>query len=145
MGSTIADALCPVFFVLVLGFFAGYRKLVDNKNVSQLNHTLMDFALPCSLFVAIARTSRAILLEQNRLVLALGLAMVLSYALTWVFERKLFHASRNDAAVQSLTVSFANNVAVGLPLLASVVGPEGTVAVAAAIAVGAISSLRSHS
>jgi malonate transporter and related proteins len=138
MGSTIANALGPVFFVLVLGYFAGYRKLVDNKNVSQLNHTLMNFALPCSLFVAVARTSRAILIEQNRLVLTLGLAMVLTYALTWVLQRKLFHADRNDAAVQSLTVSFANNVAVGLPLLASVVGPEGTVAVAAAIAVGAI-------
>jgi malonate transporter and related proteins len=137
-GSTIANALCPVFFVLLLGFFAGYRKLVDNKNVSQLNRTLMDFALPCSLFVAIARTSRVILIEQSRLVLALGLAMVLIYALTWVMQRKLFHADRNAAAIQSLTVSFANNVAVGLPLFASVFGPEGTVAVAAAIAVGAI-------
>jgi malonate transporter and related proteins len=138
MGSTIADALCPVFFVLFLGFFAGYRKLVDNKNVAQLNHTLMNFALPCSLFVAIARTSSAILLKQDRLVLALALAMVLVYALTWVLERHLFHADRNNAAVQSLTVSFSNNVAVGLPLLASVFGPEGTVAVAAAIAVGAV-------
>jgi predicted permease len=64
--------------------------------------------------------------------------MVITYALTWAVERKLFHVDRGDAAVQSLTVSFANNVAVGLPLLASVIGPEGTVAVAAAIASGAI-------
>jgi malonate transporter len=138
MGSTIANALCPVFFVLILGYFAGYRKLIDNKNVSQLNRTLMDFALPCSLFVAIARTSSAILLEQKRIVLALGLAMVITYALTWILERKLFHADANDAAVQSLTVSFANNVAVGLPLLATLFGPQGTVPVAAAIAAGAI-------
>jgi malonate transporter and related proteins len=138
MGSTIANALCPVFFVLGLGYFAGYRKLVDNKNVSQLNHTLMNFALPCSLFAALARTSSAVLLAQSRLLLAIGLAMVITYALTWALQRKLFHADRSNAAVQSLTVSFANNVAVGLPLLASEFGPEGTVAVASAIAVGAI-------
>ena len=50
----------------------------------------------------------------------------------------MFHLQPNEAAVQSLTVSFSNNVAVGLPLLISMFGPEGTVAVAAGIGVGAI-------
>lgn len=52
----IAKALLPVYVGLALGYFAGRRKLVDNINVSSLNSLLMQFALPLSLFLAIARS-----------------------------------------------------------------------------------------
>jgi malonate transporter and related proteins len=138
MGTTILNSLAPVFFVLVLGYFAGRGKMVDNKNVHSINIMLMNFALPCALFLAIARTSSKVLVQQYRLVVALALAMILIYALTWVLQRRMFHLQPGEAAVQSLTVSFSNNVAVGLPLLISMYGPEGTVAVAAGIGVGAL-------
>jgi malonate transporter and related proteins len=138
MGTTILNSLAPVFFVLGLGYAAGLRKIVDNKNVHSINIMLMNFALPCALFLAIARTSSKVLVQQYRLVLALALAMILIYALTWILQRQLFHLLPGEAAVQSLTVAFSNNVAVGLPLLISMYGPEGTVAVAAGIGVGAI-------
>jgi malonate transporter and related proteins len=138
MGTTILNSLAPVFFVLGLGYAAGLVKMVDNKNVHSINLMLMNFALPCALFLAIARTSSQVLAQQYRLVVALALAMILIYALTWILQRRFFHLNPGEAAVQSLTVSFSNNVAVGLPLLISMFGPEGTVAVAAGIGVGAI-------
>jgi malonate transporter len=138
MGTTILNSLAPVFFVLALGYGAGLRKMVDNKNVHSINIMLMNFALPCALFVAIARTNSKVLAQQYRLVAALAVAMILIYAITWYLQRKWFHLQQGEAAVQSLTVSFSNNVAVGLPLLISMFGPEGTVAVAAGIGVGAI-------
>ena len=138
MGNTILNSLAPVFFVLALGYAAGLRKMVDNKNVASINLLLMNFALPCALFLAIARTSSKVLAQQYRLVVALALAMILIYALTWILQRQLFHLQPGEAAIQSLTVAFSNNVAVGLPLLISMFGPEGTVAVAASIGVGAI-------
>jgi len=112
--------------------------MVDNKDVHSINVMLMNFALPCALFLAIARTSSKVLAQQYRLVVAMALAMILIYALTWILQREMFHLQPNEAAVQSLTVSFSNNVAVGLPLLISMFGPEGTVAVAASIGVGSI-------
>ena len=72
MGTTILNSLAPVFFVLGLGYFAGLRKMVDNKNVHSINVMLMNFALPCALFLAIARTSSKVLAQQYRLVVALG-------------------------------------------------------------------------
>ena len=138
MGTTILNSLAPVFFVLILGYAAGLMKMVDNKNVASINIMLMNFALPCALFLAIARTSTKILEQQYRLVAALALAMILIYAITWALQRRLFHLQPGEAAVQSLTVSFSNNVAVGLPLLLSMYGPVGTVAVAAGIGVGAL-------
>ena len=138
MGTTILNSLAPVFFVLGLGYFAGLWKMVDNKNVHSINVMLMNFALPCALFLAIARTSSKVLARQYRLVVAMALAMILIYALTWILQSRMFHLEANEAGVQSLTVSFSNNVAVGLPLLISMFGPEGTVAVAASIGVGSI-------
>src|ERR1700680_2103483 len=108
MGTTILNSLAPVFFVLVLGYFAGRRKMVDNKNVHSIIIMLMNFALPCALFLAIARTSSKVLVQQYRLVFALALAMILIYALTWVLQRRMFHLQPGEAAVQSLTVSFSN-------------------------------------
>jgi malonate transporter and related proteins len=138
MGTTILNSLAPVFFVLGLGYAAGLMKMVDNKNVASINVMLMNFALPCALFLAIARASSKVLAQQYRLVIALALAMILIYALTWMLQRHLFHLQPGESAIQSLTVAFSNNVAVGLPLLISMYGPEGTVAVAAGIGVGAI-------
>lgn len=138
MGTTILNSLAPVFFVLGLGYFAGLWKMVDNKNVHSINLMLMNFALPCALFLAIARTSSKVLVQQYRLVSALAIAMVVIYALTWILQRQIYHLQPNEAAVQSLTVSFSNNVAVGLPLLLSMFGTEGTVAVAASIGVGSL-------
>lgn len=138
MGTTILNSLAPVFFVLALGYFAGLWKMVDNKNVHSINVMLMNFALPCALFLAIARASSKVLAQQYRLVVALALAMVLIYALTWILQRRMFHLEPNEASIQSLTVSFSNNVAVGLPLLISMFGSEGTIAVAASIGVGSI-------
>jgi malonate transporter len=138
MSMTILDSLVPVFFVLGLGYFAGLIKMVDNKDVSSINTMLMTFALPAALFAAIARTSAKVLVQQDRLVISLALAMVLIYAITWVLQRYVYHLGPGEAAVQSLTVAFANNVAVGIPLLSSFFGSEGLVAVAAGIGVGAI-------
>jgi malonate transporter len=134
----IARALAPVFFVLGLGYLAGRRKLVDNQNISALTVTLMNFALPASLFAALARTPRDILFQQDRLVLALGLALTVVYGITWCIERYWLRLTASVSAIQSLTVAFPNFVAVGLPLMQSVFGIESLVPVAAGIAVGAI-------
>src|SRR5579863_3496589 len=104
MGTTILNSLAPVFFVLGLGYFAGRWKMADNKNVHSINIMLMNFAVPCALFLAIARATSKVLAQQYRLVVALGLAMICIYWLTWILQRWLFHLQPNEAAVQSLTV-----------------------------------------
>jgi len=132
------EALIPVFFGLGLGYYAGWRGRVDNRNVSALNVTLMHFVLPCSLFLAVGRTPPEVLRSQFSLLAVLALAMVAIYALVYFMGRRFFHQSSNEASVQALTVSFSNNVAVGLPLLSSLFAATGLLAVAAAIMVGVL-------
>jgi predicted permease len=134
----LLNALLPVFFTLSLGWFAGWRKIIDNRQLLSINILLMNFALPVSLFVAMARTPMAMLRDEGLLVAALAIAMVVIYAVTWTIQRRFFHRSKQAAAVQSLTVAFPNCAAVGLSLLPAVFGPGSTAVAAIGIAVGAI-------
>jgi malonate transporter and related proteins len=134
----LTETLIPVFFVLGLGFYAGIRGRVDNRNTASINVLLMHFALPCSLFLGIARTSTALLRSQAPLLAILAIAMALTYAVQFGLNRRIFRTTIEEAAVGSLTVSFGNNVAVGLPLLVAVYGPPGLTAVAVGIVIGAV-------
>jgi malonate transporter and related proteins len=127
------EALVPVFFGLGLGYYAGRRGRVDNRNVAALNTTLMHFILPCSLFLGISRTSAVVLRSQLSLLVIMGIAMIAIYALVFFLARKAFRKSASEASIQALTVSFPNNVAVGFPVLSSFFGAAGLLAVAAAI------------
>src|SRR6202795_5302800 len=61
MIQVLANSLVPIFVGLLFGYAAGLCKIVDNKDVKTLVSFLMTFALPCSLFVTIARTPPGLL------------------------------------------------------------------------------------
>jgi malonate transporter and related proteins len=138
INTIFIEALVPVFFGLGLGYYAGLRGRVDNRNVAALNTTLMHFVLPCSLILGVGRTPPAVLRSQFSLLAVIALAMLAIYGIAFWLERRIFHKTAAEAAVQSLTVAFSNNVAVGLPLLSSLYGAPGLVAVAAAIMAGVL-------
>jgi predicted permease len=119
MIEVLANSLVPVFVGLLFGYAAGLRKIVDNKDVRSLVSFLMTFALPCSLFVAIARTPRQLLWGQAKGAVVLAIVYVVVF-------------------VATLTLGFPNHAGVGFPLLLAVYGPEASVTVAVGLAVGAI-------
>jgi len=136
--SVLAFALIPIFFGLLLGYSAGVRKFVDNRDVHSLVRFVMNFALPCSLFLAIAHTDRGMLRSQAGLVAVLGLVYVALFFLAWFVERKVFHSEAADSAVLALTLAFPNATAVGIPLLDALYGPSAAAATAMGIAIGAV-------
>jgi malonate transporter len=134
----IISALLPVFLVMALGYFAGFRKLIDNQNVASLNVMLMQFALPLTLFISIARTPRPVIVSNAPLALALALGLSITFGLVAWTQRRVFHLDLGDTAVDTLTVSFPNFASIGLPLLLPIFGPQAALTVAIAIAVGAV-------
>jgi malonate transporter and related proteins len=137
MTHVLLNALLPIFAVMALGYLAGWVRDIDNHRVAALNALVMDFALPASLFVATATTSRSLLLAQRRSVVVLIVSMLALYALGYWMQRRLFGLGSSEASVQTLTVGLPNYAA-GLPLIAAVFGPSGTIDVALAIAAGSI-------
>jgi malonate transporter len=136
--SIILSALVPIFFVLLLGYSAGKWRVVDNKNVAQLNAVVMRYAIPASLFAATATTSRQAMLAQWPIVVILGGAMMVVYPLWFFLQRRVLKRSLAESAVQTLSVSLPNYAAAGLPVVAALLGPNQIVPVAVAIAAGAL-------
>ena len=138
MIHVLLNALVPIFAVMALGYFAGWIRDVDNHHVAELNALVMDFVLPASLFVSTASMSGAVLSEQRPLLVVLTVSMLALYALSYWAQRHLFGLEAGEAAVQALTIALPNYAAAGLPLIAAVLGPAGTIYVALSIATGSI-------
>ena len=138
MTKVLGDALVPIFAGLLLGYFAGLWRRMDNQNVRTLITFVMSFAIPCSLFLAIASTPRAALREQAAAGLALAIVYAVLYAVSFVWTRFRENLNASDSSVVALTLGFPNSAAVGLPLLASVFGSRATVTVATSLAIGSI-------
>jgi malonate transporter len=138
MTKILADALAPIFAGLLLGYCAGLWRKMDNENVKTLITFVMSFAIPCSLFLAIADTPRAALRRQVAPALVLAAVYFILYGLSFLWTRSKENLNNADSSVVALTLGFPNSAAVGLPLLASVFGPQATVTVATSIAIGSI-------
>jgi malonate transporter len=138
MIKVLADALVPIFAGLLFGYIAGLRRIMDNQNVHNLIVFVMSFAVPCSLFLAIARTPRAALREQAATMLVLTIAYFVLYGLSFFWARSGEKLRASDSGVLALTISFPNIAAIGLPLLADVFGVKSLVTVATSIALGSV-------
>lgn len=137
MLNTIALALAPTFFVLLLGYAAGRFGRIGQPAVGPLNTLVMEYALPAALFVGTATAPRAILFKQSAAFPVLGLAMLVPFA-GWYAWRRRCGDDMGDASVQALTVSLPNLAAAGLPIVAAVSGKEGGSFIALTIAAGAM-------
>jgi malonate transporter and related proteins len=124
--DVLLNALVPIFAVMALGYLAGWIRDIDNQHVAELNALVMDFALPASLFVATASTSRAVLLAQWPLLVVLTVSMLALYALSYWMQRRLFGLGSSEASVQALNIALPNYAAAGLPLIAAVFGAADT-------------------
>lgn len=138
MITVILMALVPIFFVLLLGYFAGRWHIVANTHVGELNTVVITYAIPASLFVATAITPRHELVAQWPVLVILGGAMMLMYPLWYLLQRRVLRTSAGEASLQALTVSLPNYAAAGLPVALALVGPSHVVPVAVAIAAGSL-------
>ena len=138
MTLILLNALLPIFVGLLLGYVAGRRGVMDNRNVRNLIVLVMDFAIPCALFSTISNTSWLVFREQWESAVMIAVVFVASYAACYIWARKSLKMSTSDASVLALTVGFPNSAAVALPLLTAAYGPSSSVTAAISIAVGAI-------
>ena len=104
----ILDSIIPVFFVMALGYLAGWTRDIDNHHVAELNALVMDFALPASLFVAMVQTPRSLLLEQGQLMIVLAVSMLAIYGLHFWLQRSLLKLDSRQTSVESLTTGLPN-------------------------------------
>lgn len=138
MTKVLVDTLVPIFAGLLLGYAAGRRGTMDNRNVHNLIVLVMNFAIPCALFSTIMESSRTILLQHVPTALMITLVFSVLYLGSFIWARRGLGMSLSEASVLALTIGFPNSAAIALPLFSEAYGSEATITAALSIAVGSI-------
>lgn len=138
MFNIIVGALLPIYVGLLIGYVAGKRGMVDNQNVKTINVMLMTFMVPLTMFIAIARTPRDVIIPNLTLILVIGVSMLILYLASLWIQQKVFKLSLAEGVVQSLTIAFPNYASIGIPLTLPLFGDQAALLVAIAIAAGSI-------
>lgn len=132
--QALADVILPVFLVIGFGYVARWRNLINDAQVDGVVWFTQSFAIPCLLFVAIARLD----LGQEfdwRLLVSFYVGAVTGFALGFLGARYLFGRDWEDCVAIGFVALFSNSVLLGLPLTERAYGSDALAANYAIIAV----------
>ncbi len=132
--QALADVILPVFLVIGFGYVARWRNLINDAQVDGVVWFTQTFAIPCLLFVAIARLDLGQQFEL-RLLVAYYTGAIASFALGFAGARILFGRDWEDCTAIGFVALFSNSVLLGLPLTERAYGSDALAANYAIIAV----------
>ncbi|WP_374763038.1 AEC family transporter [Yunchengibacter salinarum] len=122
--SDIVVIIAPVFLIILAGTLLGRTRLFPDN----ASHVCMNFvtylAIPALLFRSLGARPLPGGAEML-LVAAYYLALYAVYALAVLVAGQLFNQTRPERAVFGLSVSFANGVFIGVPVMEGAFGQEG--------------------
>jgi len=125
----LVSALIPVFFVLLLGYLAGKAHSFDQDQTAGLSKLALNFALPASLFSGMAALPRALLAQQDRLVICLIAVHVGVLLLSNFTLRKLLRVQATRSLVLSLILASSATPVFGVAVLSPLLGKTSIAAV----------------
>lgn len=119
--QAILAVTIPFFALVLCGYLAGRSKILPEAAIPGLNLFVLYFALPCMLFRFGASLPVAQVLNPLVLVITLITAVVLVVATIALTRTEA--VPMKDAALGALTVVWPNTGFMGVPLLATLLGP----------------------
>jgi predicted permease len=122
----LVGALLPVFFVLALGYMAGKRNTFDADQAAGLSKLALGFALPASLFVSMTDIRKDLLLQQGPLVLALLIAHVGLFLVSWLFLRRIESLHGARSIICALVIATSATPVFGIAVLQPLLGDTST-------------------
>ncbi|WP_439560539.1 AEC family transporter [Roseinatronobacter sp.] len=132
--QALANVILPVFLIIGFGYVARWRRLITDEHVDGVVLFTQNFAIPCLLFVAIARLD----LGQEfdlRLLASFYAGAIISFALGLAGARVLFRRDWEDCVAIGFVALFSNSVLLGLPITERAYGSDALAANFAIIAV----------
>ncbi|MBC7132883.1 MAG: AEC family transporter [Roseovarius sp.] len=113
--QALVEVIVPVFLVIGFGYLAVWRGWFSQPGVDGLMVFTQKFAIPCLLFVAIARLDLAQDFDW-RLLLSFYSGAFSGFVLGLMGARLLFGRSWEDAVAIGFACLFSNSVLLGLPI-----------------------------
>jgi len=126
--QALLEVILPVFLVIGFGYLAVWRGWFSPAGVDGLMRFTQSFAIPCLLFVAIARLD----LGQSfdwRLLVSFYAGSLSGFLLGLFGARLIFGRDWEDAVVIGFCCLFSNSVLLGLPIVERAYG-EATMTMA---------------
>ncbi|MDD7970679.1 AEC family transporter [Roseinatronobacter alkalisoli] len=132
--QALANVILPVFLIIGFGYIARWRQLITDSHVDGVVLFTQNFAIPCLLFVAIARLD----LGQDfdlRLLASFYAGAIICFGLGFGGARLLFKRDWEDCVVIGFVALFSNSLLLGLPITERAYGSDALAANFAIIAV----------
>lgn len=124
----ILKALVPLVFVILLGAFAGWRKIIDPKFSTHLATYIMNFSFPCLLLVKTA-TSDIDDLINYRFIAGITLGLMGMYLLMLIVNRYIYRCTVSHSCQAAFVSSFPNMAFMGIPIFTVLFGEQSLVAI----------------
>lgn len=113
--SALIDVILPVFLVIGMGYVAVWRGYFNATVVDSLMRFAQGFAIPCLLFLAIARLDLDQNFDLDLLAVFYGGALI-CFALGVTGARFLFNRAWEDSVAIGFCCLFSNSLLLGLPI-----------------------------
>ncbi|MFY9137557.1 AEC family transporter [Zwartia sp.] len=124
MFNLILNALTPVAFVIALGYLAGKNKLISQDGAKSLSTVVVNFALPCTLFVSIFSFNPS-QFENIPYVLTLTIGIALPFLIAIFLSLMMWKKPAGEAALFGSNSGFPDMAYFGLPVVMTVLGQQG--------------------
>ena len=124
MFNLILNALAPVAFVILLGFYAGRSKMLSAESAKSLSTVVVNFALPCVLFVSIFSFSPK-QFEDVDYVMTLLIGICLPFFIALFMGIFVWKKPVGDASLFASNSGFPDMAYFGLPVVLTVIGQQG--------------------
>jgi malonate transporter and related proteins len=124
----IFRSLIPLAFVIGLGWFAGWRNIIDARHSSSLATYVMSFSFPCLLFAKTATTSLQHLLNY-RFVAGLSLGLLGMYLVLFLVNRYLRRMSLSHSCQTAFVSSFPDMAFMGIPIFLVIFSEESLISI----------------
>lgn len=132
--QALATVILPVFLVIGFGYVARWRQILNDTHIDGIVLFTQNFAIPCLLFVAIARLD----LGQNfdwRLLVSFYAGAITCFTLGLLGARLIFKRDWEDCVAIGFVALFSNSLLLGLPITERAYGQDALSANFAIIAV----------
>ena len=124
MFNLILNALVPVAFVVLLGFYAGRSRVINADGAKSLSTVVVNFALPCILFVSIFGFSPK-QFENTDYVLTLLIGICLPFFIALFLAIRVWKKPVGEGSLFASNSGFPDMAYFGLPVVLTVFGQQG--------------------
>lgn len=121
--SILLSVILPVFIVLGFGYAVAWKGLMTEAGIDGLMKFAQGFAIPCLLFLAIARLDMSETFDAALLGSFYAGALT-GFAVGLVGARFLFGRNWEDAVAIGFCGLFSNSLLLGLPITERAYGPD---------------------